>query len=130
MPLDVAAGVLGFAGILGFVLLVRFLIGLARTDGNAALAWDRTNRWAAGVAAGIGSAGAVGLIEFGDTIGMLVGYIASHPFIVSNVGIAGLGAGALSGAITISMEQYLGLALMIVGVVFMLVEAEEGLDVR
>ena len=96
MELNLMAGVGAFVAILGAVVLLRFGVAYARSE-DLSVSWDRTTKWVTGVAMAIGGAVSLGLVQFGDLIGMIIEFIVSHPYFVSNFGVAGLGAGALSG---------------------------------
>ncbi|WP_424001196.1 hypothetical protein ACOZ4I_15715 [Haloarcula salina] len=124
MPLNVMAGVGAFVAILGALVLVRFGIAYARSD-DLSVSWDRTTKWVTGVAMAVGAAVSMGLIQFGDLVGMAVEFVVSHPYFVTNIGITGLGAGSLSGMFTLSTSQFVGIAFLIVGIVFLVVEVDE-----
>lgn len=125
MPsLALGAGIGAFLLIMGAFVLARFLIAYARSD-DLSVSWDRTTEWVTAIAMGIGGAVTMGLVQFGDLIGMAVEFIVSHPYFVSNFGITGLGAGALSGLFTLTTSQFVGIAVMVIGVVFLVVEVDE-----
>jgi len=124
MPLSVMAGVGAFLAIMTLVFGVRFAIAYART-GTPWMAWDKTTKWATGIALAIGSATTAGLIQFGDLVGGLFEFVVGHPYVVSNFGITGLGAGALSGLFQITTSQFVGTAIAIVGLVMVFVEVDE-----
>ncbi|GGN92261.1 hypothetical protein [Haloarcula pellucida] len=124
MPLNVLAGVGAFVAILGVVILARFGIAYARSD-DLSVSWDRTTRWTMMLATGVAGAVTVGLIQFGDLVGMAVEFVVSHPYFVTNIGITSLGAGALSGLFTLSTGQFVGIAMMLVGLVFLVVEVDQ-----
>lgn len=124
MPLSVMAGIGAFLAIMLLVFAVRFVIAYART-GTPWMAWDKTTKWATGIALAVGSATTMGLIQFGDLVGGAAAFIGGHPYFVSNIGITGLGAGALSGLVQLSTDQFVGIAIAIVGLVMLLVEVDE-----
>lgn|GEM_PF-4277391 len=134
VPGDLLAG-LDFVGafLMGFVLVLlvvlgRFLMAYARVrDREEALstAFVITGRWALALILGGMSAVAVGLVQFGDIIGATFGFIVGHPYFVTNFGIIGIGAGGLSGLFTISGQQFIGVGMLIVGVVFLSVEVDD-----
>ncbi|WP_135304117.1 hypothetical protein [Haloarcula amylovorans] len=124
MPIDPLAGIGAFVAILGAFVLVRFGIAYARSE-DLSVSWDRTTKWVTSVAMAIGAATSFGLIQFGDLIGMAIEFVVSHPYFVTNFGIAGIGAGALSGVFNISTSQYVGIVVAIVGLVFIFVEVDE-----
>ena len=124
MDLNLMAGVGAFVAILGAVVLLRFGVAYARSE-DLSVSWDRTTKWVTGVAMAIAGAVSLGLVQFGDLIGMGFEFIVGHPYFVSNFGVAGLGAGALSGVISLTTSQYVGIALALIGVVFLVVEVDE-----
>lgn len=124
MELNIMAGVGAFVAILGAVVLLRFGVAYARSE-DLSVSWDRTTKWLTGVAMAIGAAVSLGLVQFGDLIGMAVEFIVSHPYFVSNFGVAGLGAGALSGVFSLTTSQFVGIALALIGLVFLVVEVDE-----
>ena len=124
----------GFSLVEGFLLALgtavflvggRFLIALARRDGDASEALQRTGRWSMAVIFGAGAAGSVGLIQLGDILGSATGFIATHPFAVSNGLITGLGAGVSAGLLSPSPEQFVGLAMVLVGLVLVTYEVAD-----
>ncbi|QLH83221.1 hypothetical protein [Halosimplex pelagicum] len=134
MPGNILSG-LDFVGafLMGFVLVLlvvlgRFLMAYARVrDRRDALstATAITGRWALALILGGMSAVAVGLVQFGDIVGVAFGFIVGHPYFVTNFGILGIGAGGLSGLISISGQQFIGIGMLIVGVVFLSVEVDD-----
>ena len=64
----------------------------------------------------------VGLMGIGETLSILTEFIASHPFAVSNFAIAGIGAVGLGGLAELGAAQFLGIALLIVGLTFVIME--------
>ncbi|WP_254271094.1 hypothetical protein [Haloarcula marina] len=122
--LDLLAGAGAVAAVLGLVFLARFGVAYARSE-DLEIAWDRTTKWAMTLAMGLGAAVSVGLIELGAVVSGGFEFIVGHPFVVSNLGVTGLGAGALSGLFTLSTGQFIGLALMLIGVVFVFGRVDE-----
>lgn len=129
MPLDIdpMAGVGVFIGIFGAVLLLRFGVAYARSE-DLRVSFDRTTQWTMAVAMAVGSAVSFGLIQFGDLVTGAVEFIVTHPYFVSNFGITGLGAGALSGVFSLSTDQFIGIAIALIGLVFIVVEVDEYVD--
>jgi len=128
MPLDMLGGLAIFLLVIVGVVAARFLIALANASGDErtlSTAFRKTGQWTLIVATGLGSAAALGLIQFGDLIGGAFGFFVSHPYFASNFGIAGIGAGALAGLVDISAQQFAGIALMIIGIVFVSVEVDD-----
>ncbi|WP_226010521.1 hypothetical protein [Halomicrobium salinisoli] len=128
MPVDPVAGLLAAVGVLGAIVGLRFLIALARvsdTESPLRRAVSRTGQWAMALAAGVGSAAGLGLVQFGDLVGGFVQFVVGHPYFVSNIGVIGLGAGGLSGAFQLSTSQFVGIAMAIVGAVFIAMEVSE-----
>ncbi|WP_415381467.1 hypothetical protein [Halosimplex sp. TS25] len=126
--LDVVGAVL--MGILLVVLVItgRFLMAYARVrDRRDAFsrAFVITGRWTLTIIFGGMGAVAVGLVQFGDIIGTAFGFIVGHPYFVTNFGIMGIGAGGLSGLFTITGQQFIGIGMLIVGLVFLSVEVED-----
>jgi hypothetical protein len=117
-------------GLLLVVLIVlgRFLIAYSRVrDRRDALsrAFAITGKWTLMVIVGGMSAVAVGLVNFADVVNVAFGFIVGHPYFVSNFGVSGLGAGALSGVFPVTGQQFVGVGLLIVGVVFLSVEVDD-----
>lgn len=111
----------------GMVLLLgtKFLTEMVQED-DASEALDNTFQWAAaGIAAFAGAVG-VGLVQFADVAGMVAMFLGQHPFAASNLGIAGLGAAVMSGLLSLTVSQYLGISLLVIGGVMVAVEAEDG----
>jgi len=132
VPIDLMGGILVAMGVIVGSVLLRFLVAYARArdrNRNDALrrAATQTGQWTIGVAVGIGSAVALGLVQFGDIVGTLFGFIGGHPFFASNLGVIGLGAGALSGLVSLSTDQYIGVALMIVGATFLFTQVDDAI---
>ncbi|WP_436931674.1 hypothetical protein [Halosimplex halobium] len=134
MPANILAGLDLVGGLLMGLLLMllivlgRFLVAYARVrDRRDALstATAITGRWTLGLILGGASAAAVGLVQFGDIVGMTVGFIVGHPYFVTNFGILGLGGAGLSGLISISGQQFVGAGMVIVGAVFLTVEVDD-----
>ena len=127
VALDIVGGFLVASAVMAAILFVRFVIAYANADGRSPFqsALSRTGKWTFGLVAGVFSTVAVGLVQFGDLVGMTVGFIVGHPYFASNFGVAGVGAGALSGMWTLTAQQYLGVALAIVGLVFLVVEVDD-----
>lgn len=127
MPLDMLGGIAAFGAILLGIVGLRFAIALANASGDEgalSTAFARTGRWSLMLASGIGSAAAVGLIQFGDLVGGAFAFLVGHPYFASNFGILGIGAGALSGLVSLSPQQFVGIGIMIVGIVMVSVEAD------
>ncbi|ELZ23494.1 hypothetical protein C475_14513 [Halosimplex carlsbadense 2-9-1] len=115
--------------LLAFVVaLGRFLVAYSRVrDRRDALstAFAITGRWTLALILGGASAVGVGLVQFGDIVAMTVGFVVSHPYFVTNFGIIGIGAGGLSGLFTITGQEFIGIGMLIVGVVFLSVEVDD-----
>lgn len=116
-------GLIGLGAAVG-VLLVRFLIAAANT-GDLSESAQRTGMWAGMVVGGLFSASMTGLMNFGDVLGGFFGFVGTHPFVASNLGGIGLGALSLSGLVSLSASQYVGIALLLVGAVFVVMEVTE-----
>ncbi|WP_152436430.1 hypothetical protein [Halosimplex carlsbadense] len=134
MPGDLLAGIDFVGAILMGVLLAfvvalgRFLVAYSRVrDRRDALstAFAITGRWTLALILGGASAVGVGLVQFGDIVAMTVGFVVSHPYFVTNFGIIGIGAGGLSGLFTITGQEFIGIGMLIVGVVFLSVEVDD-----
>lgn len=119
-PLDVVAGLLLAMVVGGLILGARFYIAYRRADDNIGEAAARTGRWTFAIVGGAFAAGATGLVQLGDILSQVFGFIVAHPFFVSNFGTIGLGALGISGSIIITSDQYIGLAIVVVGIVFVL----------
>ncbi|PSQ06654.1 hypothetical protein BRC92_00345 [Halobacteriales archaeon QS_4_69_31] len=114
------------------VVSVRFLIAWANardsTRGDESPlreALERTGNWTYGLIAGAFGAGALGLMQFGDIVGHVLEFVVSHPYFASNVAIGGLGAGGIGGWIPLTASQYAGIAMMVVGAVFLFTEVDD-----
>lgn len=116
------AGV-ALAALIG-AILVRFLIALANGENDVNDAARISGRWTGLVLGGAASAGAMGLVQFGDIIGMFTMFIGQHPFAVTNIGIAGLGAALIEGFVSLSTLHYLAIAVGLMGVTLILTEVE------
>lgn len=131
LELDLVSGFLVF--VLGIVLVlgVRLLIAYLNAPKDIPaidpkeVAFDRTAKWAMAVIGAIASAFAVSLVQFGDAVGMVAMFVGQHPLAVTNGLVAGLGAGAISGFLTLSPVQYLGIAFGLVGLTLVLVGVYE-----
>jgi len=124
MALDLFGGVLLALGVAVVLIGLRFLVALARGE-EAREALDITGRWTFGLIGGALAVGTMGLVQLGDVVGMLTVFIGQHPFAVSNGLITGLGAGLAAGLVDLSAEQFVGLAIAIVGVVMLVYEVGE-----
>ncbi|MBO4248374.1 hypothetical protein IL252_11170 [Halomicrobium sp. IBSBa] len=122
--LDLLAGAGALFGVLALVFVGRYAVAYARSD-DFEVAWDRTTQWTMAVAMGLGAAVSTGLIQLGDLLAAGFEFVVGHPFAVSNLGITGLGAGALSGVVSLSSSQFVGLAVMIVGAILLFVEVDD-----
>jgi len=123
----VGALLMGFLVVL-LVITGRFLVAYARVrDRRDALsrAFVITGRWTLALIFGAMGAAAVGLVQAGDILGAAFGFIISHPYFVTNFGILGIGAGGLSGLFTLTGQQFIGVGMLIVGVVFPSVEVDD-----
>lgn len=111
------------------VLGVRYLIAYLNTpdgaDDRFQRALNRTGRWLGMIAGGVVVAVATGLVQFGEIVTLLTDLIGGSPFLVSNLAGIGLGAATLSGLLDLSPDQYVGIALAIVGAVFVISEVTE-----
>lgn len=114
-------GLLLALGLAVVLVGLRFLIALARGE-EAREALDITGRWAFGLLGGAFAIGAMGLVEFGDIVGMLTMFISTHPFAVSNGVVTALGAFVAGGWLELSAEQFVGVAIALVGVVMLVYE--------
>lgn len=128
--LDPLGAVLVFGGGMAIILLVRYIAAYLSADvepgeSQARVALDTTTRWAAGVLAAFASAVGVGIVEFTDVVGMVTMFLGQHPFAASNIGIAGLGAAVISGLVSLSPGQYLGLSFVVIGAVMVAMEADD-----
>jgi hypothetical protein len=111
-------------GVVVLVLLGRFLVAAVNTEGDLSESLGRTGVWAGMILGGLVAASATGIANFGDIIGGFVNFVASHPFVASNLGGISLGALSLSGTVSLSTSQYVGLALLLVGAVFVVTEVD------
>lgn len=127
IQLDLLGGLLvfivGLIAILGIRLLIAYINApkdIPAIDARE-VAFDRTAKWAMAVVSGFATAVAVGLVQFGDAVGMVSMFIGSHPLSFSNVAVAGIGAGIITGLVELSLVEYLGLVVVIVGATLVLV---------
>lgn len=123
---DALGAFLVFVAVLIVPIGLRFAIAFARADDDNAIqtAFERTGRWAYGIAGAAAGVVGMGFVEFGDLVAEVVGFVGGHPYFASNFAITGLGAGVVSGMVSLSTDQFIGIALMIVGVVFVVVEVD------
>jgi hypothetical protein len=121
MPLSLVEGAMMAAGAAAVLVVVRYLIAYAREE-DAGEALSITSRWGAGLIGAAFSLGATGLVELGDAVGMLTMFVGSHPFAVSNGLVAGLGAAASEGLVSLSGPQFLGVAIALVGITMLIYE--------
>jgi hypothetical protein len=77
-------------------------------------ATNRTSRWLGMIVGGVLAAAGVGIVEGVDIVAQISMFVGAHPFAVSNLGAIGLGAGALSGALSLTTDQYVGIAMVLV----------------
>jgi hypothetical protein len=119
----VELGLIG-VGVVAAVLFGRFLVAAVNTEGDLSESLGRTGMWAGMVLGGLVAASATGIANFGDIFAGFIGFVGSHPFVVSNLGGIGLGALSLSGTVSLSTSQYVGLALLLVGAVFVVTEVD------
>jgi drug/metabolite transporter (DMT)-like permease len=115
--------------------------GVVLLVGAVALAWvgraavaavnDReepiatANMWVGALAGGVASVVGMALASGADVLVMLAELVAGNPVAVSNFGVAALGAAAIEGLLSMSGQQYLGIAMAIVGAVLVV---REGYD--
>lgn len=92
------------------------------TDDRFEWATNRTARWLGMIFGGLVVAGGTAIVQGVDIIAMFTQFVGGHPFIVSNLAGIGLGAGVLSGNIQLTVDQYVGIAMMLVAGVFLLSE--------
>lgn len=114
-------GLLLALGLAVVLIGLRFLIALARGE-EAREALDITGRWTVGLLGGAFAVGGMGLVELGDIVGMLTVFVGSHPFAVSNGLITGLGAGLAAGVLELGPQQFVGVAIAIIGVTLLVYE--------
>lgn len=107
------------------VVVLRFLIAAVNTEGDLQDSVGKTAMFVGLVVGSVLAALATGLASFGDIIGQIVAFVGGHPFVASNLAGIGLGGAALSGLVTLSADQYVGIALLLVGAVFVVQEVSE-----
>jgi hypothetical protein len=110
-------------GIVGLRYVIAYLN--SRGEDRLEKAARTTGMWLAMIATGVAGAVAIGLVQLGDIVGMLTQFVGGHPFIVSNLAGIGIGAGALTGLFDLSADQYVGVAMAIVGAVFLISEVTD-----
>lgn len=113
----------GAVGIVGLRYVIAYLN--SRGEDRLEKAARTTGMWLAMIATGVAGAVAIGLVQLGDIVGMLTQFVGGHPFIVSNLAGIGIGAGALTGLFDLSADQYVGVAMAIVGAVFLISEVTD-----
>jgi hypothetical protein len=99
-----------------------YLNAPASTDDRFEWATNRTARWLGMIFGGVIATAGIAVVQGVDIIAMGTQFVGGHPFIVSNLAGIGLGAGVLSGNIQLTVDQYVGLAMMLVAGVFLLSE--------
>lgn len=124
MPFSLVEGVLMAVAAVAVLVGVRFLIALA-DDKEVGYAARVTGRWSAGIVGAAAAAGATGLVQLGDAVGMITMLIGSHPLALSNGLVAGLGAFALGGFVELSPTQYIGASIALIGAVMLLYEVAD-----
>jgi hypothetical protein len=92
------------------------------TDDRFEWATNRTARWLGMIVGGVIASAGIAIVQGVDIIAMLTQFVGGHPFIVSNLGAIGLGAGALSGLFDLAVDQYVGIALVVVAGTFLISE--------
>lgn len=100
--------------------LVAYLNAPEMAEDRFQWATNRTARWLGMLFGGLVVAVGTALVQGADILGMVSQFIGGHPFIVSNLAGISLGAGALSGVFELTVDQYVGIAMMIVAGVFLL----------
>ena len=112
--------------LVGVLVLVggRFAVAYARDDDlrDAAM---MTRESVVAVVAGTFAVGAMGLVQLADFLGFVGSWLAGHPFAASNGILGGIGAlGAFVG-FEISASQWLGLALIVPGLILVAKEVDD-----
>lgn len=102
--------------------IAAYLNAPESTDDRFEWATNRTARWLGMIVGGVIASAGIAIVQGVDIIAMLTQFIGGHPFIVSNLGAIGLGAGALSGLFDLAVDQYVGIALMVVAGTFLISE--------
>lgn len=129
LGMDLGSLALLAVGALVGVFVVRYAIAYLNTPDMAEdrfqRALNKTARWGGVVFGGIVMAVATGLVTFGEVLDLITQLIGGAPFLVSNLAGIGLGAATLSGLLQLSPDQYIGIALAIVGGVFLISEVVE-----
>lgn len=126
MPIDLMAGLMGGLAALMGIVGARWVVAYIRADGDSPLrtAFRRTGTWSMALVGGAASASAMGLLSVADLVGQLVAFIGAHPYFASNLGTVGLGAGVVSGLVSLSTTQFVGVGLAIIGAVMLVVEVD------
>jgi len=117
-PLDIVAGLLLALVVSVLILAARFFVAYRSSGDDIGRAAARTGRWTFAIVGGAFGAGATGLIQPAAILDLLFQFVAGHPFTVANIGTIGLGWLGITGNIVITGDQYIGIALAIVGLVF------------
>lgn len=127
MPLDLMAGAIAGLGALLAILSVRWVLAFVQSadeESPLRMATEKTGRWSIAVIGAVAGLAGTGLVEFNALIMGAVEFVVTHPYFVSNLGVGALGAGAVSGVLNVSTSQYVGIAIALVGVVFLVVEVD------
>lgn len=118
-----------FIMVFGGALLVvagRYIAAYLNAPGSAEdrfeWATNRTAGWLSMIVGGVVAAAGIGIVQGVDIVAQISMFIAGHPFAFSNLAAIGLGAGALSGLLELTVDQYVGVAMAIVGGTFLLQE--------
>jgi len=114
LGLDLVGGLALLVATALVLVVGRTLVAIARGE-DPREAVEITGRWSASILGAAGAAGAMGLVELADVLGMVVAFIGSHPLAVSNGLVTGLGAAVSGGIFSPTPEQFVGIALMLVG---------------
>jgi hypothetical protein len=113
------------AGVAIVLLVVgRFVLALGR-DKSAGEAAEITSGTVAAVLGAAFSVGAMGIINGLEILGSLAGFVGESPFLVSNGILGGLGALTAWLGWQVTISQWIGLTLLVPGVVLLLYEAED-----
>jgi hypothetical protein len=102
--------------------VVAYLNTSEMADDRFQMATNRTARWLGMLFGGVVTTVVIAIVQGADILGMAANFIGGHPFIVSNLAGISLGAGALSGVFQLTVDQYVGIAMMLVGATFLIQE--------
>lgn len=107
--------IVGAALIVGTIVLSALRFGIALSNGrDVEESAERVGKWWVVVFGAIIGASMTGLVGLGEVTDLLVQLMGKNPLAFAEGITIGLGALGLSGAISLTWDQYVGIALLVV----------------